>query len=341
VKAEFKNARLERSSSGTKIRIIGVGGGGGSVINRMVGDNLIGVQYIAANTDMMVLNSSKADLKIELGQKITHGLGTGMRPDIGKAAAKEAINHIKSALKGCDLVFIVVCLGGGTGTGAAPVIAEAAKTMGILTIAILTTPFSFEGSKRYKLAEEGLAEIKKVVDTFIVVHNNSLLEVASPRMAMEDAFIMADDVLKQGIHGILNLINQEGAINLDIADLKTALLDRGSAVMGIGRGYGNDRGLSAAKDAISSHLLASKTIAGGKGVIINIVADKCFALLDVNDAVEFIRTKVDEDADIIFGLVYDEEKRNEVSITVIVAGLDQQEVKNRSTQSNHRHLRIV
>ncbi len=338
----FKDLHLKNSVSGMpKIQIFGVGGGGGNVINRMIDENISSVEYVAANTDTMVLNSSKADIKLALGRKTTRGLGAGMRPEIGKSSAEEAEQEIRSILKGSDLVFIAAGLGGGTGTGAAPVIAEIAQSMGILTVAVLTTPFRFEGAKRSRLAEEGIVQIKKFVDTFIVVPNNGLLQIASPKMTMTDAFLMADDVLKQGIRGIINLIDMEGVINLDFADIRTVMSNKGNAVMGIGQGQGQDRGIIAARAAISSPLIKDQNILGAKGVIINIVADESFTLMDAEAATGFIEEKTDSDADVIFGLVYDKDKKDAVSITIIATGFEREVSKEKPAEITKPHLRLV
>ncbi len=232
------------------IKVFGVGGGGGNVVNRMVNDGIKGVQYIAANTDVMVLNSSKADVTLPLGTQITKGLGAGMKPEIGKLAAEEDIESIKDILEDTDMIFVAAGMGGGTGTGAAPIVAEIAKEQKILTVGVVTTPFRFEGNKRAKIAEDGIEELKKHVDTLMVIPNDKLLEIASAKTTMNEAFSIADDVLKQAISGITNLINLEGVINLDFADLKTVMLSKGRAIMGTGVGSGESRGLEAAKKAM-------------------------------------------------------------------------------------------
>lgn len=323
------------------IKVIGVGGGGGNVVNRMIEDGIQGVQYIAANTDVMVLNSSKADITIPLGSKNTKGLGAGMRPDVGKMAAEEDVDTVKSILENTDLIFIAAGMGGGTGTGAAPVIAEIAKEMKVLTVGVVTTPFRFEGNKRAKIADEGIEELKKHVDTLMVIPNNKLLEIASPKTTMNEAFSIADDVLKQAISGITNLINLEGVINLDFADLKTVMTNKGRAIMGTGLAKGENRGLEAAKKAISSPLLSDKPISGARGVIINIVADDQFSLLDAQSAADYIQSSADQDADVIFGLVTDETIENEVIITVIATGFGNPIEEEEVRAPNSQPLRIV
>lgn len=323
------------------IKVVGVGGGGGNVVNRMVNDGIKGVQYIAANTDVMVLNSSKADVVLPLGSKVTKGLGAGMKPDVGRMAAEEDIESIKSSLVNTDMVFIAAGMGGGTGTGAAPIIAEIAKEMKILTVGVVTTPFRFEGNKRAKIAEEGIGELKKHVDTLMVIPNNKLLEIASTKTTMNEAFSIADDVLKQAISGITNLINLEGVINLDFADLKTVMANKGRAIMGTGISNGESRGLEAAKKAISSPLLSDKPISGATGVIINIVADDQFSLLDAQAAADFIQSSADQDADVIFGLVNNPSQENEVVITVIATGFENDTEDSAARFSDRKPLRVV
>ncbi len=323
------------------IKVIGVGGGGGNVVNRMVNDDIKGVQYLAANTDVMVLNSSKADIILPLGSKITKGLGAGMKPEIGRMAAEEDAESIRGALENTDMVFIAAGMGGGTGTGAAPIVAEIAKEMKLLTVGVITTPFRFEGTKRAKIAEEGIDEFKKHVDTLMVVPNDKLLEIASSKTTMNEAFSIADDVLKQAISGITNLINLEGIINLDFADLKTVMSNKGRAIMGTGVANGENRGLEAAKKAISSPLLSDTPISGATGVIINIVADEQFSLLDAQAAADFIQSTADQDADVIFGLVTDTTKDNEVVITVIATGFERDTEEIIEQQSGRRPLRVV
>ncbi|MBU2509913.1 cell division protein FtsZ [bacterium] len=323
------------------IKVVGVGGGGGNVVNRMVLDGIKGVQYVAANTDVMVLNSSRADITLPLGNKITKGLGAGMKPDIGKMAAEEDIDTIKDVLEDADMIFIAAGMGGGTGTGAAPIVAEIAKELKILTVGVVTTPFRFEGSKRARIAEAGIEELKKHVDTLMVIPNDKLLEIASTKTTMNEAFSIADDVLKQAISGITNLINLEGVINLDFADLKTVMLNKGRAIMGTGIGTGENRGLEAAKKAISSPLLSDRPISGATGVIINIVADEQFSLLDAEAAADFIQSTADQDADVIFGLVTDSTKENEVIITVIATGFENPMDETSVRPSDRRPLRVV
>ena len=316
------------------IKVIGVGGGGGNVVNRMIQENVKGVQYISINTDTMALNSSLADATIAIGTEITKGLGAGMRPEIGRMAAEENLDSIRNILEETDMVFLAAGMGGGTGTGALPVVAEVAKEMRILTVAVVTTPFGFEGSKRAKIGDQGINELKKHVDTLVVIPNNKLLELASPKTTMTEAFLMADDILKQAISGITNLINLEGIINLDFADLHTVMYNKGSAYMGTGVGRGDNRGLTAVKSALTSPLI-SKPIDGATGVIINIVADEAFPLLDAEAAAEHIQSSASQDADVIFGLVYDPGLREEVVVTVIATGYDP-ELEQHPAEHLHR-----
>ncbi len=323
------------------IKVVGVGGGGGNVVNRMIQDGIKGVHYIAANTDVMVLNSSRADTTLPLGTQITKGLGAGMKPEIGRMAAEEDIEAIKDVLEDADMIFIAAGMGGGTGTGAAPIVAEIAKEHKILTVGVVTTPFRFEGSKRARIGELGIEELKKHVDTLMVIPNDKLLEIASSKTTMNEAFSIADDVLKQAISGITNLINLEGVINLDFADLKTVMLNKGRAIMGTGIGTGENRGLEAAKKAISSPLLSDKPISGATGVIINIVADEQFSLLDAEAAADFIQSTADQDADVIFGLVTDPSKENEVVITVIATGFENPMDESAVRSPDRKPLRVV
>jgi cell division protein FtsZ len=301
------------------IKVIGVGGGGGNVVNRMIKDDVKGVQYISINTDGMALKSSRADITLPIGTKITGGLGAGMKPEIGRAAAIEQIDTIKHLLEDADMVFLAAGMGGGTGTGAAPVLAEVAKEMKILTVAVVTIPFSFEGPKRSRLAHTGIDELRKHIDTLVVVPNTRLLELASPKTTMSEAFAMADNVLKQAISGITNLINFEGFINLDFADLQTVMRNKGNAYMGTGSGTGDNRGLKAVKKALVSPLI-TQPIDGATGVIINIVADRDFPLLDAQASAEYVQNSAHPDADVIFGLVYDPSLVDKVTVTVIATG---------------------
>ena len=309
-----------------KIKVIGLGGGGGNAINRMVESGVKGVEFIAANTDLQVLNSSKADVKIQIGASLTDGLGAGARPEIGKEAAVESKKEIEDALTGADMVFVTCGMGGGTGTGAAPIVASCAKEMGILTIGVVTKPFTFEGKKRLTQAERGIESLKGKVDTLVVIPNDKLLQVIDRKTSIVEAFKMADDVLRQGVQGISDLIAIPGLVNLDFADVKTIMLNTGMAHMGIGRASGENRAEDAAKQAIQSPLLET-SIEGARGVIINITGGSNLGLHEVNTAAELIQRSVDPEANIIFGAVIDESLDEDIVITVIATGFEKEDEK--------------
>jgi len=303
------------------IKVIGIGGAGNNAINRMVEAGLKGVEFIAVNTDAQALYLSKADKKIQIGEKLTKGLGAGANPEIGRKAAEESKDVVEEALKGADMIFITAGMGGGTGTGAAPIIAEVSKNLGILTVGVVTKPFSFEGKKRMANAEMGITDIKSNVDTLITIPNDRLLTIAEKKTSIIEAFKLADDVLRQGVQGISDLIAVPGLINLDFADVKTVMQDTGLAHMGIGKGSGETRATDAAKQAISSPLLET-SIDGAKGVLLNITGGANLGLLEVNEAAELIASVADKEANIIFGAVIDEKLQDEVRITVIATGFD-------------------
>jgi cell division protein FtsZ len=304
-----------------KIKVIGVGGGGNNAVNRMVDSGVRGIDFIALNTDRQALYSSKAEIKLQLGEKLTRGLGAGANPEIGAKAAEENRNEIMEALKGADMVFITAGMGGGTGTGAAPIVAEVAKELGILTVGVVTKPFTFEGPKRAQKAELGIEELKSKVDTLVTIPNDRLLQVADKKTTMVEAFIMADEVLKQGIQGISDLIAVPNLINLDFADVKTIMQDKGIAHMGIGHASGDNRATEAAKQAIRSPLLET-SIEGAKSVLLNITGGSDLGIFEVNEAADLIRSAVDKDANIIFGAGIDESLKDELKITVIATGFD-------------------
>jgi cell division protein FtsZ len=303
------------------IKVIGIGGGGNNAINRMIDAGLKGVEFISVNTDAQALYLSKADKKIQIGEKLTKGLGAGANPEIGKKAAEESKDIVEEALGGADMIFITAGMGGGTGTGAAPVIAEISKNLGILTVGVVTKPFSFEGKKRMANAELGISDIKNNVDTLITIPNDRLLSIAEKKTSMIDAFKMADDILRQGVQGISDLIAVPGLINLDFADVRTIMLSTGLAHMGIGKGSGESRAIEAAKQAISSPLLET-SIDGAKGVLLNITGGANLGLLEVNEAAELISSVADPEANIIFGAVIDEKLQDEIRITVIATGFE-------------------
>ncbi len=303
------------------IKVVGIGGGGVNAVNRMIEAGLRGVEFIAVNTDAQTLLMSDAEVKLDIGRETTRGLGAGSDPEVGKNASAEHADEIEEILKGADMVFITAGEGGGTGTGGAPVVAEVARGLGALTIGVVTRPFGFEGRKRATQADLGITELKKAVDTLIVVPNDRLLQVADPNMPMVEAFRMADQVLFQGVDGITSLITTPGLINLDFADVKSVMSGAGSALMGIGLGTGADRATEAAKAAISSPLLES-SIDGAKGVLLSIAGPTDLTLHEVNQAADAITKVAHPDANIIFGAVVDDALGEEVRVTVVAAGFD-------------------
>jgi cell division protein FtsZ len=303
------------------IKVVGVGGGGVNAINRMINCGLRGVEFIAINTDAQALLMSDADVKIDIGREVTRGLGAGADPEIGTQAAEATRDEIEEALTGSDMVFITAGEGGGTGTGAAPVIAEIARGLGALTIAVVTRPFSFEGRRRSVAAEQGIQKLKEKVDTQIVIPNDRLLTVSDENTTVIDAFQMADEILLQGVSGITELITTPGLINTDFADVKMIMSDAGSALMGIGISSGEERSISAARKAISSPLLES-SIEGARGILLTITGGPSLGLLEINEAAEIIQGVAHPDANIIFGTVVDEEMGDAVRVTVIAAGFD-------------------
>ena len=303
------------------IKVIGVGGGGVNAVNRMIESGLRGVEFVAVNTDAQALLMSDADVKLDIGRDLTRGLGAGSDPDIGRQAAEDHRNEIEQVLEGADMVFVTAGEGGGTGTGAAPVIAELAKSLGALTIAVVTRPFGFEGRRRAVQAENGIVNLKEKVDAQIVIPNDRLLTVSNEKTALQNAFEMADEVLLQGVQGITTLITTPGLINTDFADVKMVLQDAGSALMGVGQATGESRALNAARNAISSPLLEA-SIEGARGILLNISGPNDLGLFEVNEAAEVIHGVAHPDANIIFGTVVDDEMENDVRVTVIAAGFD-------------------
>jgi len=302
------------------IKVVGVGGGGTNAVSRMVDAGLRGVEFVAANTDAQALAMCDADVKLHIGTDLTKGLGAGANPDVGFGAAAESRDEIKEALKGADMVFVTAGEGGGTGTGAAPVIAEIAKSeIGALTVGVVTRPFDFEGANRARQAEEGIRKLREVVDTLLVIPNERLLAVVERRTSILDAFKEADNVLRQGVQGITDLITIPGLINLDFADVRTIMTDAGTAVMGVGVASGENRAADAARAAIASPLL-EEAIDGATGILLNITGGRNLGLFEVNEAAEIVQTAADRDANIIFGAVIDESQEDEVSVTVIGTG---------------------
>lgn len=302
-----------------KIKVIGVGGGGNNAVNRMIEGNLSGVDFVAINTDKQALQTSDAEYKIQIGEKLTKGLGAGADPKIGTKAAEESRDEIFEALQGNDMIFLTAGMGGGTGTGAMPVVAEIAKELGVLTVGVVTKPFGFEGRTRMKNALAGIEALRKNVDTLVTIPNDRLLQIAGKNTSIIEAFNIADDVLKQGVKGIADLITVPGEINLDFSDVKTIMSDSGLAHMGIGTAEGEDRAVEAAKKAIHSPLLET-TINGAKGVLINITAGPSLGLFEANAAATVVHDAVDEDANVIFGAVIDEDMKDMIKVTVIATG---------------------
>lgn len=306
-----------------KIKVIGIGGGGGNAVNTMISYNLKGVEFITANTDAQALKASASPVKLQLGAETTKGLGAGSDPEIGRSAAMETRDTLKEYLGGADMVFITAGLGGGTGTGGAPIVAEISKELGILTVAVVTKPFQFEGKKRNVRAEEGIAELRQIVDTIIIVPNQRLLSLGGKNLSLLDAFKRADDILYHAVKGISDLIMVPGLINLDFADVKNIMSGMGMALMGTGIACGDNRAIEAAQKAISSPLLEDNTIQGAHGILLNITGGPDMTLFEINEASSLIQAEAHEDANIIFGTVVDESMKDEIRITVIATGFEE------------------
>lgn len=304
------------------IKVLGIGGGGVNAVNRMIDSDLHGVEFVAVNTDAQALLLSEADIKLDIGRQLTRGLGAGSDPEIGRAAARDHSEEIAEVLKGADMVFIAAGEGGGTGTGGAPVVAEVARELGALTVAIVTKPFAFEGRRRALQAEQGIDRLREQVDTLIVIPNERLLTMADSNTTMLEAFKMADNILLQGVKGITDLINMPGLINTDFADVRTVMHEAGSAIMGVGIASGEGRALAAAQHAITSPLLSSGSIDGARGIVLNIAGGRNLGLFEVNEAAEAIHAIAHPDANIIFGSAIDDELGDAVRVTVIAAGFD-------------------
>ncbi|UOQ43129.1 cell division protein FtsZ [Halobacillus salinarum] len=304
------------------IKVIGVGGGGSNAVNRMIEHGVQGVEFIAVNTDAQALNLSKAEVKMQIGEKLTRGLGAGANPEVGRKAAEESKEQLEEALQGADMVFVTAGMGGGTGTGAAPVIAQVAKELGALTVGVVTRPFTFEGRKRSTQATGGIDGLKGSVDTLIVIPNDRLLEIVDKNTPMLEAFREADNVLRQGVQGISDLIAVPGLINVDFADVKTIMVDKGSALMGIGIATGESRATEAAKKAISSPLLET-SIDGAHGVLMNISGGTNLSLYEVQEAADIVTSAADQEVNVIFGSVINENLKDEIVVTVIATGFDE------------------
>ncbi len=313
------------------IRVVGVGGGGCNAVNRMIAENVSGVDFIAINTDNQALLLSDASIRVRIGEKLTRGLGAGGNPEFGEKAATESMEDLYEVLEGADMVFITAGMGGGTGTGGAPVVAKVAREQGALTIGVVTRPFLFEGSQRTKAADEGIEKLKEQVDTLIVIPNDRLLELTDRRVSLTESFSMADDVLRQGIQGISELITIPGLINLDFADVKTIMSEGGAALMAVGHGEGDDRARLAAEQAISSRLL-DVTIDGAHGILFNITGGPSMSLYEVNQAAAIIRETAHPDANLIFGAVIDEDMGDEMRITVVATGFERTPTRRQMLQ---------
>ena len=313
--------RMPETEGSALIRVVGVGGGGSNAVNRMISENIAGVDFIAVNTDQQALMGSQAKQRIAIGERTTRGLGSGGDPDVGNKAAEESIEELHQVLQGSDMVFVTAGMGGGTGTGATPVVAKVAQDVGALTIGVVTRPFTFEGAQRARSAEAGIEQLKEHVDTLIVIPNDRLLETADKRISLLNSFRLADDVLRQGIQGISELITVPGLINLDFADVKTIMSLGGAALMAVGHGTGDDRATEAAEQALSSHLL-DVTIDGARGILFNVTGGPDLSLYEINQAASIIRETAHPDVNLIFGAVIDEKMEDKIRITVIATGFE-------------------
>jgi len=326
------DARQNQVETFARIKVIGVGGGGSNAVNRMIEEGIQGVEFIAINTDAQALLLSKAPMRVRLGDKLTRGLGAGGDPEIGRKAAEESADDLYNVLKGADMVFVTAGLGGGTGTGAAPIVAQIAREVGALTLGVVTRPFTFEGSKRMTSAETGMVKLKEHADTLIVIPNDRLLQIVDKRASLQDSFKLADDVLRQGIQGISELITVPGLINLDFADVRAIMAEGGAALMAVGKASGEDRARIAAEQAISSQLL-DITIDGARGVLFNVTGGPNMTLFEVNQAAALIRETTHPDVNLIFGAVIDPDMGDEIRITVIATGFERSGMPRRITAS--------
>lgn len=323
-------------ANGAIIKVIGVGGAGNNAVNRMIDENVQGVEFIVVNTDLQALAGSNAEVKIQLGPKLTRGLGAGANPEIGRKAAEESEEQIAEALRGADMIFVTAGMGGGTGTGAAPIVARIAKEQGALTVGVITRPFTFEGPKRGRFAAEGVAQMKEHVDTLVIISNNRLLEIVDKKTPMLEAFHEADNVLRQGVQGISDLITSPGYVNLDFADVKTVMENQGSALMGIGMASGENRTVEATKKAISSPLL-EVSIDGAESVLLNITGGSDLTLFEAQDASDIVSSASTTEVNIIFGTSINENLGDEVIVTVIATGIDINKAKEAKSQTNERN----
>jgi len=327
--------RASPTESFAKIRVVGVGGGGSNAVNRMIAEGMSGVDFVAVNTDAQALMLSDAPMRVRIGDKLTRGLGVGGDPEMGEEAAEESVDELYEILEGSDMVFITAGMGGGTGTGASPIIARVANEVDALTIGVVTRPFSWEGSVRSQAADGGIERLKEQVDTLIVIPNDRLLEITDKRVTLQNAFSLADDVLRQGIQGISELITVPGLINLDFADVRTIMAEGGAALMAVGRASGDERAVEAAEQAISSQLL-DITIDGARGILFNVTGGADLSLYEVNEAASIIKQTAHPDVNLIFGAVVDQEMEDEIRITVIATGFDQTGSRSRATRTSTR-----
>ncbi len=333
-----------RSKTGARIKVIGVGGGGCNMINHMISEHVLGIELVVANTDAQALETSLANTKIQLGTKLTRGLGAGMKPEVGKGAAEESYQEIKSILEGADMVFVAAGLGGGTGTGAAEVVAAAAKEIGALTVAVVTKPFIFEGQKRRKYAEEGLAAVKKICDSIVVIPNDKLLAVVDKNMGIKDSFRIVDNVLSRAVTGISGVILSHGEndINLDFADLKTVMSHRGTALMGVGEATGNDAAYQAVKNAIESPLFDNISISGAMGILVHVNMHPNYPLVQIQQAMSIVYDSADADADVIFGTTTDDTiDIDRVVITMVATGFEKEAVNSFSVKHVEKESPVV
>ena len=321
----------EKGPRSTKIKVIGAGGGGSNAVNRMIESGLEGVEFIAANTDLQALNKSKAEIKLSIGSKLTAGLGAGGVPDVGEKAALEDRDLIANTLKGADMVFVTAGMGGGTGTGSAPVIAQVARECGALTVGVVTKPFNFEGRYKMRLAEEGIAKMREAVDTLIVIQNQQLLSLVEKRTPIKEAFLMADDILRQGVQGISDLILETGEMNVDFADVRQTMYGQGDALMGVGIASGDNRALEAALRAVENPLLEDTTIEGAKRILVCVSGGESFALTELEDIAELVAEKADPEVQLISGAVVKSELGEKLQVTVIATGFQPKAIQMEST----------
>jgi cell division protein FtsZ len=313
-----------------KITVVGVGGAGGNAVNNMINANLQGVEFVVCNTDAQALGQALAEQRIQLGHRVTQGLGAGSRPEVGRAAAEESMEQILNSIKGSNMVFVTAGMGGGTGTGGAPVVAQAAREQGILTVAVVTKPFHFEGKHRMRTAENGIEELEQYVDTLIIIPNQNLFRIANDKTTFSDAFRLADEVLHSGVRGVTDLMIMPGLINLDFADIRAVMMEMGKAMMGTGEGAGEGRAIAAAEAAISNPLLEDVTMKGARGVLINITGGMDMTLFEVDEAANRVREEVDPDANIIFGSTFDEKMQGRIRVSVVATGIEQEGRQNKT-----------